>query len=403
MNTRHIATKIVRRLREAGHIAYFAGGWVRDLLLGHPSSDVDIATDASPEKILDLFPHTIHVGVAFGVVIVTEEGHAFEVATFRKDIDYVGGRKPSRIEAATPEEDAKRRDFTINGMFFDPLSEVIHDFVGGREDLIKGVIRTIGHPDERFFEDRLRMIRAIRFAARFQFHIDPATEAAIKANAPTLFPAVSMERIWQELSKMATSGHMDYSLMELHRLELLQTIFPKLSGTHLQWIKERVMHMPRYPREAPLFAYLLPLFPDIEKNTLEEMGRYLRASQKDIQWAILYKEIENLLKKDNGSLVHWCHLLADPRTSMILTILTLSYPQVKAILQKKEEMLLFIERIASKTPLITALKLQQEGIKPGKKMGALLQAAEEISITHGLHDPVKVLEKLKEHPLWKSP
>ena len=194
--TKKIATAIVRKLVAAGYTAYFAGGWVRDYLMGHPSEDIDIATDAPPEKIIDLFPKTLLVGVAFGVVVVIVDGHQFEVATFRRDIDYADGRKPSKIELSTAEEDAFRRDFTINGMFYDPLEDVFHDFVKGKEDIQHGVIRAIGNADERFVEDRLRMIRAVRFAARFAFNISSETQSAIEANADTLFPAVAMERIW---------------------------------------------------------------------------------------------------------------------------------------------------------------------------------------------------------------
>ena len=174
------AKSIVAKLSRAGYTAYFAGGWVRDYVMGHPSEDIDIATNAAPAEIMDLFPHTILVGLAFGVVIVVIEGHQFEVATFRKDLQYIDGRHPQGIEMSTPREDALRRDFTINGMFYDPLEEVIHDFVHGQEDIRLGIIRTIGNPHERFFEDRLRMLRAFRFSSRFSFSIDPETQEAIQ-------------------------------------------------------------------------------------------------------------------------------------------------------------------------------------------------------------------------------
>ena len=138
MDAQAHATEIVKKLNKAGYIAYFAGGWVRDHVMKHPSSDIDIATNAPPEKILDLFPRTILVGLAFGVVIVSVNGHQFEVSTFRKDIGYADGRKPLKIELATPQEDAQRRDFTINGMFYDPQEETIYDYVHGVEDIKRG-------------------------------------------------------------------------------------------------------------------------------------------------------------------------------------------------------------------------------------------------------------------------
>ena len=174
--TKKIATAIVRKLVAAGYTAYFAGGWVRDYLMGHPSEDIDLATDAPPEKIIDLFPKTLLVGVAFGVVVVIVDGHQFEVATFRRDIDYADGRKPSKIELSTAEEDAFRRDFTINGMFYDPLTNQILDYVGGQEDLKKKIIRAIGNPHKRIQEDRLRMIRAVRLSCRFDFQIEEKTK-----------------------------------------------------------------------------------------------------------------------------------------------------------------------------------------------------------------------------------
>ena len=156
------ARYIVDTLAKAGFVAYYAGGWVRDFLLGHPSDDIDIATNAPPETIQALFPKTVPIGIAFGIVLVIVEGHPYEVATFRNDLEYQDGRRPLRIEFTTAEEDAKRRDFTINGMFYDPLQKTVLDFVGGQQDLQKQLVRAIGNPHARIAEDRLRMIRAIR-------------------------------------------------------------------------------------------------------------------------------------------------------------------------------------------------------------------------------------------------
>lgn len=188
MPTRAFATSVVKRLVDAGHIAYFAGGWVRDFLMKHPSDDIDIATSASVEQIQSLFPKTIPVGIAFGIVIVVEQGHQFEVATFRKESGYLDGRRPTNIEPASPEEDSQRRDFTINGMFWDPLQEKLYDYVEGQTDLKKGIIRAIGDPHQRFLEDRLRMIRAARYATRFHFPIEIETRQAILAHPRVFFP-----------------------------------------------------------------------------------------------------------------------------------------------------------------------------------------------------------------------
>ena len=194
------ATRIVRRLRAAGHEALFAGGCVRDRLLGREASDIDIATSASPEAVQKLFPRTVAVGVQFGVVLVLEEGGEYQVATFRADGAYIDGRHPVSVTFTDAEGDARRRDFTINGLFFDPLENRILDFVGGEADLRAGILRCIGDPAARFAEDRLRLMRAVRFASTLGFRIDPATWEALRARAKDI-TSVSAERIREELVK----------------------------------------------------------------------------------------------------------------------------------------------------------------------------------------------------------
>jgi poly(A) polymerase len=201
--SREDALAVVRRLRDAGHIAYFAGGCVRDQLLGLEPKDYDVATDAPPDRVRQLFSNTQAVGAAFGVILVRHRKSQIEVATFRTDLKYIDGRRPEGVVFTTAEEDAKRRDFTINGMFFDPVENKVIDYVGGQEDLKKNVLRAIGEPNLRFQEDYLRLLRSIRFAARFNMNIDPATDAAIRANAPHL-KQISPERIGDELRLMLT-------------------------------------------------------------------------------------------------------------------------------------------------------------------------------------------------------
>ena len=200
--TRDDATAVVRRLRDVGHTAYFAGGCVRDLLLGLTPKDYDVATDAPPQRVRQLFHNTQAVGAAFGVILVRLGPSVIEVATFRTDGAYTDGRRPDTVTFATAEEDAKRRDFTINGLFMDPLDgDQIIDFVGGRADLDAKVIRAIGNPDERFAEDHLRLLRAVRFAARLGFTIEEVTAEAIRRHAAEL-PRISPERVGDELRRM---------------------------------------------------------------------------------------------------------------------------------------------------------------------------------------------------------
>src|SRR5579862_7937628 len=200
------ALYIVRRLVDAGFRAVFAGGCVRDRILGVEPKDYDIATDARPEVVLRMFDRTVAIGAKFGVVgVVLDDGKPIEVATFRADAEYTDGRRPSSVRFGAIEEDAIRRDFTINGMFYDPIADQLIDLVGGMRDLRAGIVRAIGNPYDRFEEDHLRILRAARFAARLDFTIDPPTWAAMKRAAPTIVD-ISAERIGEELVMLMTEG-----------------------------------------------------------------------------------------------------------------------------------------------------------------------------------------------------
>jgi poly(A) polymerase len=404
MDAKYYATEIVRKLVKHGYIGYFAGGWVRDFLLKHPSSDIDIATNAPSQVILDLFPHTILVGLAFGVVIVVIEGHQFEVTTFRKDIDYSGGRRPKHIEMSTPQCDASRRDFTINGMFYDPIGETIYDYVGGVADLEKGIIRTIGNADERFIEDRLRMIRAVRFACRFSFYLDAETEEGIIASADTLFPPVAMERVWQELNKMAAGPRFDHALVEMHRLGLLPVIFPALQDVHLNTIKQRVRSFALFPEGSPTVLYLRELFPHMELEDLLDMGRQLRISTQDLNYLRLAEACRELVDKEKETSAHaWVDFYAHRDAALIFKIDAASRVDRDALLQRHRRRLELyaphIERLAAKRPLITSAWLKDAGIPGGRLMGMLLKEAERIAILHDIHEPEKVMAKLKNSAL----
>jgi len=197
------ALSIIRELRAKGHVALLAGGCVRDRMLGLEPQDYDVATDAKPSRVAELFPKARHVGAKFGVMIVRRLGHDIEVATFRHDGAYVDGRRPQEVSFGTEQEDALRRDFTINGLFHDPIGDRIIDHVGGRADIVARIIRTIGDPMARFGEDHLRMLRAVRFAARLGFELEPSTFEAIRESAAML-ELISPERIWLELEAILT-------------------------------------------------------------------------------------------------------------------------------------------------------------------------------------------------------
>jgi poly(A) polymerase len=275
MDPKPAATDIARRLQQAGHTAYFAGGCVRDELLGLDPHDYDIATSAKPAEVQKLFPHTQAVGAHFGVILVMEHGRAFEVATFRSDHEYIDGRRPEMVTFSTPEEDAARRDFTINGMFHDPVADKFIDFVGGREDLASQTLRAIGDPVARFREDKLRLLRAVRFAARFGYQIDPATWDALRVHAADIH-AVSAERIREELVKILAHPTRVRGFDLLDQSGLLKEILPeieKLKGCEQPaqfhpegdvFVHTRAMLELLAP-DAPVGVVLSVLFHDIGK------------------------------------------------------------------------------------------------------------------------------------------
>jgi putative nucleotidyltransferase with HDIG domain len=221
------ATAVALHLRDAGWQAYFAGGCVRDTLLGREPKDYDVATDAKPEDVIKLFPGALTVGAHFGVVIVVRHGHQIEVATFRKDGEYADGRHPESVTFSSAEEDAQRRDFTINGLFADPATGEIVDYVGGRADLEKQVLRAIGDPQARFSEDQLRLLRAVRFATTLGFDIEPQTWAAVKQLAPAV-SSVSAERIREEIARTLLHHNRVHGFDLLVESGLMQAVLPEI-------------------------------------------------------------------------------------------------------------------------------------------------------------------------------
>ena len=278
------AVEIVRKLRSAGYEAYLAGGCVRDLLLGREPEDYDVATSATPDVVLDMFPRTFAVGAHFGVVLVASEmGGACEdgavkercvteVATFRSDGVYSDGRHPDEVRyTKSAAEDVQRRDFTINGLLLDPLlesgdlrSDVI-DYVGGLEDLDAGVIRAIGFPEKRFDEDQLRLLRAVRFAARFGFEIEAATFEGIRKLAARIH-AVSRERIREELTRMLTEGHARRAFELLDETDLLVQVLPEVSRM------KGVAQPPQYHPEGDVWIHTLMLLEQLDARCAMTLG-----------------------------------------------------------------------------------------------------------------------------------
>lgn len=399
------AKQIVQTLVNAGYLTYFAGGWVRDYLMGHPSDDIDIATEASPDEVQALFPRTLAVGAAFGVILVIQADLTFEVASFRKDGLYVDGRKPTSVDWASAEQDAERRDFTINGMFYDPLKNLVIDYVGGQKDLERGLIRAIGVPHDRIAEDRLRMIRAVRFSARFAFPIEKQTEEAILHFASTLYPAVAVERVWQELQKMARYEGMDHALRMLHRYGLLEIMAPQLSHFSVKDMEDFLLSYHRLPPKLPTILYLLPLFKEKCLKKYLELSEFLRMSREDQTWAKSYFEGEKLLEGELVDDATWARFYANPHSQAVLQVLaTLKKedpePLLKHHRQRAERLKLHIERIQTKSPLLNGSRLKELGILPGPTMGQLLQEAQKMSVNQDLHSEEDLLVLLRKSPLW---
>lgn len=227
---RPIGLAIVRRLQTAGFKAFWVGGCVRDLLLGRTPKDYDVVTSALPDDIERIFPKRIAVGKKFGVMVVVEENLHFQVATFRAEADYKDGRHPEQVTFGDAMADAQRRDFTVNGLFLDPVTDTLHDWVGGKADIQARIIRTIGKPEERFAEDHLRMLRAVRLAAQLGFEIEPGTLAAVKAN-PQKIRGISAERIRDELLRLFSPPHASRGLELLRESGLLEQVLPELAAT----------------------------------------------------------------------------------------------------------------------------------------------------------------------------
>jgi len=262
MTKQEVANSLLQRLLSKGHQAYFAGGCVRDRLRGKQPKDFDIATSATPEQVQQLFAKTVLVGAQFGVVVAVESGHSFEIATFRSESDYRDGRRPEKVAFSTVEEDAKRRDFTVNGLYWDGKSEKPLDLVGGELDLKKQIIRTIGKAEERFGEDHLRLLRAVRFAVQLGFVIEDKTFAAVKAGA-SLITSVSAERVRDELTKILTSPDPERGMRLLDESGMLEILLPEAIAM------KKVEQPPQYHPEGDVWVHTLLLLKQCSEVSAE--------------------------------------------------------------------------------------------------------------------------------------
>ena len=426
------AREIAARLSAHGHIAYFAGGCVRDLLRGEIPKDIDIATDARPEVVQAIFSRTYAVGAHFGVIVVLEKDFQFEVATFRSDGAYLDGRRPTEVHFSSPEKDAARRDFTINGMFFDPASDEVIDFVGGRADLEARLIRAIGDPVQRFKEDRLRLLRAVRFATVLQFDIEAGTWNALLQDASAI-NEVSAERIRDEIVRIFMSSQRTRGWDLLDASGLLYAIFPEIAA--MKGCKQP----PQFHPEGDVFQHtrlmlkLLPatasrplvlsaLFHDIGKpptSEVDETGR-IRFNGHDRIGAEMTEEIMKRLRFSRAEIdatveaVRQHMVFKDvPRMRIAKLKRFMARPtfadelelhrvdcasshrmmeNYDFLLRKRDE---FANEPIIPPPLVTGNDLIALGMKPGPKFGEILEAVETLQLEGTLRLREEAIDWLK--------
>ena len=432
MTPRELSEQICATLRHHGHHAYLVGGCVRDLELGREPADYDVCTDARPDRVQGLFPRSLSVGAKFGVILVVEDGTQVEVATFRSDIGYSDGRHPDHVVYAdSPREDVRRRDFTINGLLMDPATREIFDFVGGRADLRAGMVRAIGDPRLRFAEDKLRMMRAVRFAARFGFRIEPETMAAAQSLAAQI-TSVSLERIRDELTKLLTEGAARSGFELMDETRLLAVVLPDISRMkgveqppefHPEgdvWIHTRMMLEKLQPHCSPTLAWgvLLhdvgkpPTFAaakgpgtrirfdghvEIGARMAVHICRNLRLSNEDIE------QIESLVAN---------HLrfkdVHEMRTATLKRFVRLRRFEEHLELHRLDCLAshgnlgayTFVQQFLLETPpekvyppkLVTGDDLKSMGLVPGPRFREILLAVEEAQLEGRLHDRESALQ-----------
>lgn len=408
---REAALELARRLKAAGHEALFAGGCVRDRLLNHPPEDYDIATSAAPTQVLGIFPGSNEVGAHFGVVIAKHGGHHIEIATFRTDGSYHDGRRPESVTFSTPQEDAQRRDFTINGLFEIPETGEVIDYVGGLADLKAGIIRAIGDPTARFIEDGLRLLRAVRFAARMGFAIEPKTDAALRECA-NLLDKISPERIRDEFSKILTTPRRREGIEHLVNSDLIRHFMPEvlpMIGCEQppEWHPEgdvythTLIMLGMLAPDAPLELCLAVLLHDIAKppcRTIDPDGR-IRFNGHDTMGATMAETILRRLRYSNNVIDAVVPMVA--RHMQFMNVQKMRVAKLKRFMAEPtfdQEMELhrvdcgssngftdnyeFLQAKAEEfaaqplipPPLVTGLDLIELGLQPGPRFKEILEA-----------------------------
>ena len=437
MQLRATAQTLVARLQQQGHETYWAGGCVRDQLLGQTPCDYDIATSATPDQVLKIFPKANAVGKSFGVVIVNAGNFLFEIAAFREDLGYSDGRHPDAIVFTTAAEDARRRDFTINAMFWDPVSETLYDFVQGQQDLTNRLIRAVGDPKLRFQEDHLRMLRAVRFAHRLDFTIEPATADAIQTQAHAL-QAISPERIRDELTRILTeSHHPGKAVWTLEKLGLLQTFLPEVSALQHQpqppefhpegdVLTHTLMMLDNMQQRTPALAYAVLLHDIAKPATATYDGDRIRFHGHAEKGAIMAEQILRRLRMSNALIEEVCccvkrHMrfmeVQNMRKSTLRRMVGNPYFPTEMELHRldccachgmldnyqflEQQIRAFEREPVLPDPWIRGDDLIQMGLKPGPRFGKILKQAYDQQLEGSATNRIELLEWLREKLIRK--
>ncbi len=397
--TKDLALWVIRRLRRAGHEALLAGGCVRDVLLGLRPADYDVATSATPQQVRRLFDRVLMVGAQFGVAAVLRRGRTIEVATFRSDVSYSDGRRPDKVVFSSAREDALRRDLTINGMFLDPIAEEVIDYVGGRADLERGIVRAIGRANERFAEDYLRMLRAVRFAARLEFRIAPATARAIRAHAPKI-GCISGERVREELTKVFAGPHGAEAMAIAHRLALAPEIFGADITEAAPWTAamDRLGRVARH-RDVPLS--LAAIFAEAPAGRVRALTRRWGASN----------DLRNMLLWLNQKFPLWPSAATCPLPDFKRLMAHAGWDRLRKLWRAEELRLTgrdtAARRVAQRAgrvdpgqvapaSWITGSDLQRMGLTEGPHLGRVLKALYELQLDEQLPDRPAALAKARQ-------
>ncbi len=412
------AKDVVLRLKDAGFEALWAGGCVRDLLRGEAPTDYDVATSARPEQVRSIFGHrrTLPVGASFGVIIVlgpTREHGQVEVATFRTDATYSDGRHPDGVTYSTPQHDAQRRDFTINGMFYDPLHHETIDFVGGRCDLQKRVVRAIGDAGHRIAEDKLRMLRAIRFAARFQFAIDPDTYSAIRRHAAEI-AVVSRERMATEMRKTLTTSLPAWAVERWAESGLLNVLLPPIATVWLEHQSELTKLLDRQRSSSwtvPMSCLLWPLVRNLTHSQaielVNQMGHQLRlANDETEEMCFILNSQSTLQRAESESWSQLQPILADTRAVRAIELIEARAQcgdvpkQTGNWLRQKLEL---SRAELDPPPLITGQDLIACGLRPGPEFSRLLRRVRQYQLDGQIRDKKSALEWISNESTRNSP